>query len=154
LQYLAAYFIATNISLSRSLSLSLSLYVLWDAEQTRFWTSDWRRGFYTCAWSIQWDFTQKTIWAWRSSNKLDRDQPFIFFPFLFILVSLCRRYSLTVSVHHFIICGVGYFCQGESVDVPAARAIDLSNTEWLGEKLVLCNKFESLSFVNLCFFAL
>ncbi len=54
----------------------------------------------------------------------------------------------------FIICGVGYFCQGESVDVPVARAIDLSNTEWLGEKLVLCNKFESLSFVNLCFFAL
>lgn len=51
----------------------------------------------------------------------------------------------------FIICGVGYFCQGESVDVPAARAIDLSNTEWLGEKLVLCNNFESLSFVNLCF---
>jgi len=59
-----------------------------------------------------------------------------------------------IECSSFIICDVGYFCQGESVDVPAGRAIDLSNTEWLGEKLVLCNKFESLSFCKLVFFAL
>jgi hypothetical protein len=99
-------------------------------------------------------FTQKTIWTWRSSNKLDRDQPFIFFsPPFFVYSPLCVSSIQSGSAcSSFIICGVGYFCQGEFVDVPAARAIDLSNTEWLREKLVLCNKFEILSFVNLCFF--
>jgi hypothetical protein len=78
-----------------------------------------------------------------------------FFPSFFVYSPLCVSSIQSDSAcSSFVICGVGYFCPGEFVDVPAARAIDLSNTEWLGEKLVLCNKFEILSFLNLCFFAL
>jgi hypothetical protein len=65
-------------------------------------TSDWTRGFYNLRLiePVRFLLRKQSEHDGAAISLIEISLSFFFPPFLFILLSVCRRYSLTVRVHH------------------------------------------------------